>query len=138
MPIAGTLTRTCYVPGKLFSVNGVTAENVDRLFARNERLVCHFDTELGPMVMVLVGAMIVAGIETVWEGQVAPPPKQPLVRDYATLPEPVTLAKGEEMGRFILGSTAILLFPEGSVDWHRNYEADTATVLGQPLAAPPA
>lgn len=137
MPIAGTLTRTCYVPGKLFSVNGVTAENVDRLFARNERLVCHFDTELGPMVMILVGAMIVAGIETVWEGQVAPPLKQPVVREFSTLPEPVRLAKGEEMGRFKLGSTVILLFPEGAVDWHRNYSANTATVLGQPLAAPP-
>jgi len=137
MPIAGTLTRTCYVPGKLFSVNGVTAENVDRLFARNERLVCHFDTELGPMVMILVGAMIVAGIETVWEGQVAPPPNQPVVREFSTLPEPVRLAKGEEMGRFKLGSTVILLFPEGAVDWHRNYSANTATVLGQPLAAPP-
>ena len=138
MPVAGTLTRTCYVPGKLFSVNGVTAENVDRLFARNERLVCYFDTEFGPMVMVLVGAMIVAGIETVWEGQVAPPPRQPVVRDYARLPAPVTLAKGEEMGRFKLGSTVILLFPEGSVEWHRNYGEGTATVLGQPLAAPPA
>jgi phosphatidylserine decarboxylase len=138
MPVAGTLTKTCYIPGKLFSVNGVTAENVDRLFARNERLVCYFDTPVGPMALILVGAMVVAGIETVWEGQVAPPPRQPVVRDYARLPEPVSLAKGEEMGRFKLGSTVILLFPEGAVDWHRNYMADTATVLGQPLAEPPA
>ena len=138
MPVSGRLTKTCYIPGKLFSVNGVTAENVDRLFARNERLVCYFDTPVGPMAMILVGAMVVAGIETVWEGQVAPPPRQPVVRDYARLPEPVSLEKGEEMGRFKLGSTVILLFPEGAVDWHRNYEADTATVLGQPLAAPPA
>ena len=72
------------------------------------------------------------------DANAAPPPRQPVVRDYARLPEPVSLDKGEEMGRFKLGSTVILLFPEGAVDWHRNYEADTATVLGQPLAAPPA
>ena len=73
MPIAGRLTASCYIPGKLFSVNQVTAENVPRVFARNERMVCYFDTEAGPMAMILVGAMVVAGIETVWSGQVAPP-----------------------------------------------------------------
>ncbi|GHD38905.1 archaetidylserine decarboxylase [Parahalioglobus pacificus] len=134
MPVSGTLTASCYVPGKLFSVNGTTAENVDRLFARNERLVCYFDTALGPMAMVLVGAMVVAGIETVWDGQVAPPLKVPQTKDYSALPEPVTLAQGEEMGRFKLGSTVILLFPEGAVDWLADYQPGTATVLGQPLA----
>jgi len=130
MPLKGTLTGTCYIPGKLFSVNTVTAENVDRLFARNERLVCYFDTELGPMAMVLVGAMIVAGIETVWSGQVAPPQKAPASLDYRALPEAVTLEKGEEMGRFKLGSTVILLFPKESMAWDAQYAAGTPTRLG--------
>ena len=77
MPLAGTLTAESYIPGDLYSVNQVTAENVPRLFSRNERLVCYFDTAAGPVAMVLVGAMIVAGIETVWAGRVAPPPVGP-------------------------------------------------------------
>ncbi len=133
MPLDGTLTATTYVPGRLFSVNPTTADNVDRLFARNERLVCHFDTPAGPMAMILVGAMIVAGIETVWSGQVAPPPRRPVFRDYAELPERVELVKGQEMGRFLLGSTVILLFPEGSVAWDASYEAGSRTRLGESL-----
>jgi phosphatidylserine decarboxylase len=135
MPVTGTLTGTCYIPGELFSVNTVTAENVDGLFARNERLVCYFDTDFGPMAMVLVGAMIVAGIETVWSGQVAPPVKAPASIDYQKLPETVTLQKGEEMGRFKLGSTVILLFPKDSVAWDSEYAAGTPTRLGGGLAA---
>ena len=134
MPIGGRLVATSYIPGKLFSVNGVTAENVERLFARNERLVCYFDTAAGPMALVLVGAMVVAGIETVWSGQVAPPLKEPVVTDYQQPPAAVELAKGEEMGRFKLGSTVILLFPKGSIDWDERYVAGTATRLGEPLA----
>lgn len=135
MPVAGKLLATTYVPGDLFSVNGVTAENVERLFSRNERLVCYFDTEFGPMAMVLVGAMIVAGIETVWSGQVAPPPKTPTSQDYRALPEAVELEKGEEMGRFKLGSTVILVFPENSIEWDSGYSAGTPTRLGEPLAS---
>jgi phosphatidylserine decarboxylase len=135
MPLAATLTATCYVPGKLFSVNGVTAENVERLFARNERLVCYFDTEAGPMALILVGAMVVAGIETVWSGQVAPPPSRPLHQDYQQLPDTVTLAKGEEMGRFKLGSTAIMLFPKDSMRWDESYVAGSPTRLGESLGA---
>lgn len=134
MPLAGRLTATNYIPGKLFSVNGVTAENVPRLFARNERLVCYFDTDAGPMALILVGAMIVAGIETVWSGQVAPPTLNPVRRDYVQLPEAVELAKGEEMGRFALGSTVILLFPKGAVEWDSAYVAGVATRLGEKLA----
>ena len=89
MPIAGDLSAQTYIPGALFSVNQVTADNVDRLFARNERLVCYFDTEAGPMAMVLVGAMIVAGIQTVWSGQVAPPPREPHTSTTNT-PRPVS------------------------------------------------
>ncbi len=133
MPMAGKLTATSYIPGKLFSVNGVTAENVERLFARNERLVCYFDTELGSMAMILVGAMVVAGIETVWSGQVAPPTGEPSTCDYRNLPTPVGLDKGEEMGRFKLGSTVILLFPKGSMIWDEKYVAGTTTRLGEPL-----
>ena len=133
MPVAGRLTATSYIPGKLFSVNGTTADNVDRLFARNERLVCHFETEHGPMAMVLVGAMVVAGIETVWSGQVAPPPKRPLVTDYQSAPAPVDLAQGEEMGRFKLGSTVILLFPAATIGWDEKYVAGSGTRLGESL-----
>jgi len=135
MPVAGRLTATSYIPGKLFSVNGVTAENVDRLFARNERLVCYFDTEFGPVAMILVGAMIVAGIETVWAGPVAPPPRQPVVTDYKELPGPVELAKGEEMGRFMLGSTVILLFPPGVMAWDESHAAGKPTRMGEKLGS---
>lgn len=135
MPVAGRLTATCYIPGQLFSVNGVTADNVDRLFARNERLVCYFDTEFGPMAMILVGAMVVAGIETVWAGRVAPPPRRPVTVDYQSLPVPVELAKGEEMGRFCLGSTVILLFPEGAVTLDDAYQPGSDTRMGERFGA---
>lgn len=133
MPLAGRLTATTYIPGKLFSVNQVTAENVPRLFARNERLVCYFDTAAGPMAMILVGAMIVAGIETVWAGQVAPASPDPVHRDYVAAPRVIELAQGEEMGRFKLGSTVILLFPQGAVEFDDAYVAGTATRLGESL-----
>jgi phosphatidylserine decarboxylase len=131
MPIAGRLTGTSYIPGQLFSVNQVTAENVPRLFARNERLVCYFDTAAGPMALILVGAMIVAGIETVWSGQVAPPTSSPVFRDYVSLPDSVELEQGAEMGRFMLGSTVILLFPKGAVEFDSSYVAGAATRLGE-------
>lgn len=135
MPVAGRLVATCYIPGSLFSVNGVTADNVDRLFARNERLVCYFDTEHGPMAMVLVGAMIVAGIETVWTGRVAPPSKRPVSIEYTDLPAPVRLAKGEEMGRFLLGSTVILLFPEGTMRFEESYVPGAPARMGNGLGS---
>jgi len=133
MPVAGRLTATCYIPGRLFSVNGTTAQSVDRLFARNERLVCYFETAAGPMAMILVGAMVVAGIETVWSGQVAPPPRLPATTDFLSLPEPVELAKGEEMGRFKLGSTVILLFPKDAMSWDASCSAASPTRLGEAL-----
>ena len=135
MPVAGRLTATRYIPGQLFSVNGVTAENVDRLFARNERLVCYFETEFGPMAMILVGAMVVAGIETVWSGRVAPPSKGPVSVDYVHLPAPVELAQGDEMGRFMLGSTVILLFPRDVMSFGEHYEAGTLTRMGESLGS---
>jgi phosphatidylserine decarboxylase len=135
MPVAGRLIATRYIPGQLFSVNGVTAENVDRLFARNERLVCHFETELGSMAMILVGAMVVAGIETVWSDRVAPPSKCPVSVDYVYLPAPVELAQGDEMGRFMLGSTVILLFPRDVMAFDEHYEAGVATRMGESLGS---
>ncbi|WP_069383406.1 archaetidylserine decarboxylase [Halomonas caseinilytica] len=114
MPVTGTLREMTYVPGRLFSVNTATTGHVPRLFARNERLVCHFDTEHGPMVLVLVGAMIVAGIETVWAGQITPLPRRGIQR--IRFNTPVHLEKGAEMGRFKLGSTVVMAFAE-SVDF---------------------
>jgi len=133
MPVSGRLLRTLYVPGDLFSVNQTTAENVPRLFARNERLVCLFDTECGPMAVVLVGAMIVAGIDTVWAGQVAPPLKQIVSTDFVNSPAIVTLEKGAEMGRFKLGSTAIVLFPKNAVNWREDLQANSPLRMGERL-----
>ena len=111
MPLAGTLREMVYVPGRLFSVNQTTAENVPELFARNERVVCLFDTERGPMAVVLVGAMIVASIETVWAGLVTPPKRELKTFRYDEAARaPIRLEKGAELGRFKLGSTAIVLF----------------------------
>ncbi len=145
MPIEGRLLEMVYVPGDLFSVNTATVTEVPNLFARNERLVAIFDTAAGPMAMVLVGAMIVAGIETVWSGQVAPTRRTIETRRYdGRSPTPIILAKGEEMGRFKLGSTVILLFGEKNIDWLKPYHSGSNTRLGQPLAqrlltaAPPA
>ena len=111
MPVSGTLREMVYVPGRIFSVNTVTAQGVPELFARNERVVCLFDTEHGPMAMVLVGAMIVASIETVWAGLVTPPKRSLKTFRYDEAARaPIHLEKGAEMGRFKLGSTVILLF----------------------------
>lgn len=132
MPCAGTLKETVYVPGDLFSVNPTTAEGVDGLFARNERMVCMFDTEYGPMAMVLVGAMIVAGIETVWSGQVCPLPKQAQPQDYSQ--GDIKLEKGDEMGRFKLGSTVILCFPEDAVKFLEEIQATSPVQMGQAIA----
>lgn len=135
MPIAGTLTDMLYVPGKLFSVNQTTADNVPALFARNERAVCLFETEAGPMAVILVGAMIVAGIETVWDGQVAPPPRRLTHRRYNQPQQPIQLARGEEMGRFKLGSTVVLLFGPGRAEWTQGLVNCSPVQLGQRLGS---
>ena len=120
MPCQGKLKLMRYVPGDLYSVNPVTARNVPGLFARNERLVCVFDGEQGPFVMVLVGATIVGSMATVWHGLVNPPRAKDIV-DYRYDNEAIVLNKGDEMGRFLLGSTVVLLFPKNQwqlpVDW---------------------
>ena len=130
MPFTGTLRETHYVPGRLFSVNQTTTERVPRLFARNERLVCVFDTEVGPMAVVLVGAMIVAGIETVFAGQVTPQSTSVTRVDYRN-PAPVTLRKGDELGRFLLGSTVIVLLPEGAAEFGPELTAGAAVRMGE-------
>ena len=132
MPCAGTLKETIYVPGDLFSVNPATAQGVDGLFARNERLVCMFETEHGPMAMVLVGAMIVAGIETVWSGQVCPLPKEAQVQTFDG--KEIKLEKGEEMGRFKLGSTVVLCFPQDAIKFKEEIQATSPLMMGQALA----
>ena len=115
--MTGRLVALRYIPGRLFSVNQSTAENVPRLFARNERLVCQFETAHGPLVMVLVGAMIVAGIETVWSGPITPAGQRALAIDLEMPASERSLEKGAEMGRFQLGSTVIVLLPRGVASW---------------------
>jgi phosphatidylserine decarboxylase len=129
MPITGTLKEMIYIPGKLFSVNPVTAENVPRLFARNERVAAIFETELGPMAVVLVGAMIVASIETVWSGLVAPLKRDVKSVRYDTN-EQITLEKGAEMGRFKLGSTVVLAFPENKAKFIESLQAGSGVQMG--------
>lgn len=134
MPVTGTLREMIYVPGDLFSVNQVTAENVPRLFARNERVVAIFDTELGPMALVLVGAMIVAGIETTWAGRITPFDRR--VRSVAypgagEQKEPLVIEKGEEMGRFFLGSTIVVCFGEDKMRWLEDITATQPVRLGE-------
>ena len=131
MPCHARLTGLRYVPGRLFSVNGVTAESVPGLFARNERLVCRFETAHGPMAMVLVGAMVVAGIETVWTGPVTPAGRTVLSMDLESDAAARTLAKGAEMGRFQLGSTVILLLPRGVSGWDDHMVAAAPLRMGQ-------
>lgn len=130
MPLAGTLREMVYVPGKLFSVNPVTVENVPNLFARNERVVCTFDTEAGPMALVLVGAMIVGSVETPWAGVVAP--NSSVVKAITYEGESaVSFAKGEEMGRFRLGSTVVMVMPKGSVSWNAEQVAGKRVRMGE-------
>ncbi len=135
MPIEGTLTDMVYVPGDLFSVNPLTAENVPSLFARNERVVAYFDTPVGKMAMVLVGATIVASIETVWAGTVTPPAGKNVQHwQYDRETEAsVKLDKGEEMGRFKLGSTIVVCFEKDAIDF-ADLAPGQVTRLGTPFA----
>ena len=130
MPCAGRLQRMVYVPGDLFSVNPTTARAVPGLFARNERVVSLFDTARGPFVLVLVGATIVGSMATVWHGVVNPPRPGEIKRwDYAD--KPVELAKGAEMGRFLLGSTVVLLWPKGTLKFNPDWTPGGAVRMGQ-------
>lgn len=128
MPFDGTLIKTRYVPGTLFSVNNTTAANVPDLFARNERLVCLFDTAYGKAAVVMVGAMIVAGIETVATGKIS------RTDDIQEADHDMTFKKGDELGRFYLGSTAIVVMPKAAkTDWQDSMQANSVVQMGQLL-----
>lgn len=133
MPTAGTLREMIYVPGDLFSVNPLTARNIPDLFARNERVVTIFDTAQGPMAMVLVGATIVASIETVWAGTITPPAGKDIFRWHypATGIDAIHLNKGDEMGRFKLGSTVVSTFAPEMIEFATDAGPGTVTRLGE-------
>ncbi|MCJ0825039.1 archaetidylserine decarboxylase [Luteimonas sp. 50] len=133
MPWAGRLRETVHVPGRLFSVGPDAVRSVPRLFARNERLVCHFDTDFGPMAVVMVGALLVSGVETVWSGVEIPPYGGPVtVKDYRG--EGIALERFAEMARFNYGSTVIVLLPRGVATLATELAPESAVKLGQRLA----
>ena len=133
MPCSGKLTEQTHVPGRLFSVANHTVNTVSGIFARNERVIASFDTEYGPMAMVLVGAINVAAIETVWHGLVTPPKGETITsKNYKD--KNITLEKAAEMGRFNMGSTVILLFAEGAPKLEKSLKAGQALNLGQALS----
>ena len=134
MPIAGKLLRMIHVPGDLFSVNPTTARGVPGLFARNERVVCEFETEKGRMVLVLVGATIVGSMATVWHGQVNPP-RPGMVREWRYDTQDVRLKQGEEMGRFLLGSTVVMLFPESSIQFPSEWVSARPIQMGETMSS---
>ncbi|UVI39167.1 archaetidylserine decarboxylase [Qipengyuania spongiae] len=131
MPCDGQLERMIYVPGKLYSVNPVTARGVPNLFARNERVVCVFNSDQhGSFVMVLVGATIVGSMETVWHG-VVNPKRTGRIAEWEYERSKVVLEKGEEMGRFLLGSTIIMLFEKDNIDFNANWRPEGKVRLGE-------
>ena len=132
IPLQGSLLNTVFVPGRLFSVNSLTARYVPRLFARNERVLTHFATAHGEFALVLVGALNVGSIATVWAGDIAPAPR----REITVLPpQSVQLQRGAELGRFNMGSTVILLFQAGRAQWLPEVKAGLTVRLGQSLGS---
>ena len=133
MPCAGELTHMVHAPGDLFSVNPTTARGVPGLFARNERVVCFFESDQGPFVMVLVGATIVGSMATVWHGLVNPP-RTGQLRQWDYAPGQVSLQQGQEMGRFLLGSTVVMLFPKGPMRFNPAWAPARPIRLGEAMA----
>jgi phosphatidylserine decarboxylase len=136
MPCAGRLLRMVHVPGELFSVNPATARGVPGLFARNERVVCVFEgggAVPGPWVLVLVGATVVGSMATVWHGLVNPP-RPGLLREWGYLDKRIELAQGAEMGRFLLGSTVVMLFPAGPLQFNAAWKPGGPIRMGEPMA----
>lgn len=131
MPASGRLRSSAYIPGDLFSVNQQTAQGVDRLFARNERLACVFDGPDGAFASIMVGAMIVAGIDTVWPHRFTGHTGKMMLEDFAA--DACRLSAGAEMGRFYLGSTVVLLFEAGRVDWLEGLKAGDPVRMGQAI-----
>jgi phosphatidylserine decarboxylase len=132
MPVRGTLRETVYVPGRLFSVNAATARQVPRLFARNERVLTLFDTEFGGFGLVMVGALNVGSIATVWAGDIAPAARRVVTRLQSPC---ISLDKGEELGRFNMGSTVILLFQADRARWHPLLRSGSIVQLGQAIGS---
>jgi phosphatidylserine decarboxylase len=132
MPCDGVLRRMVYVPGDLFSVNPTTARGVPGLFARNERVVCVFDSAQGPFVLTLVGATVVGSMATVWHG-VVNPPRSPQICEWHYEAGQVVLHKGQEMGRFLLGSTVVMLFPQGVLQFNPDWHAGRAIRMGEAM-----
>jgi phosphatidylserine decarboxylase len=137
MPCEGKLTRMIYVPGALFSVNPTTARGVPNLFARNERVVCVFESQQhGPFVMVLVGATIVGSMATVWHG-VVNPKRTNKVSEWSYADQDLVLRKGEEMGRFLLGSTIVMLFSQGTIAFNESWAPERSVRLGEMMGNRP-
>ncbi len=135
MPTAGTLREWIYVPGRLFSVNQATARAMPRLFTRNERVIALFETGHGPVALIMVGALFVGSIETVWAGQITPPHSRAGVATYQLM-QPVYLTRGAEVGRFNMGSTVILLSAPGAMQWSQELKAGTALRMGEAIGGP--
>ena len=133
MPARGRLTRMIHVPGELFSVNPATARGVPGLFARNERVVCVFESDAGPFVLVLVGATIVGSMATVWHG-VVNPPRPGTAREWKYDDQDLVLERGAEMGRFLLGSTVVMLFPKGPLRFNADWAPGGAIRMGEKIA----
>ncbi|MYM34385.1 phosphatidylserine decarboxylase [Duganella sp. FT94W] len=133
MPVDGKLTRMIYVPGELFSVNPTTARGIPGLFARNERVVCVFDTAHGPFVMTLVGATIVGSMATVWHG-VVNPPRLAQVTEWQYGDQNIVLKKGDELGRFLLGSTVVMLFQKDVLKFNSAWQPAAPVKLGETMA----
>lgn len=132
MPLDATLIKTTFIPGRLYSVNQLTAETIDGVFAKNERLVCEFDSKAGKFTMVLVGAMIVASIETTWSGIVAPVQRKIEQTDLTSI-KPIRFQKGDEMGRFRLGSTVIMTFEPEQMKFAEHLELATKVKMGESI-----
>lgn len=135
MPFSGRLRKTIYVPGDFFSVNAATARAVPRVFARNERVICEFETSIGRMAVILVGALFVGSMETVYAGEINPPPRRhkqavPIAKGLGQ-----TLTKGAELGRFNMGSTVVLLFEKQKMRWEESLQPLATVQLGRTIGA---
>ena len=135
MPISGKLSRMIYVPGKLFAVNGHTARVVDAVFAKNERVINIFHTDIGPMAMIMVGALFVGSMETVWAGQITPAKDRIISQSQYLDSDAISLQQGQEIGRFNMGSTVILLFAKDIMEWASGMVAKKAIVMGERIGS---
>jgi phosphatidylserine decarboxylase len=132
MPVDGTLKQMIFVPGKLFSVNANTVNDVNNIFARNERVICLFDTDHGPMAVILVGAIVVASISVAWQGLIAPS-TQTQTTTWSYDNQNIVLKRGDELGYFMTGSTVILLFADGQITWDENLLNNTSIKFGEAM-----